>query len=319
MGYEDREYYRESESYQGGGSMPGFRFDQQSIITTLIVINVAIFLLDAFTPRLTVYDVLPNLPDTPAAVVDLGDGQLAIVNDLKSMKTEGHWLGDKLALKSHRPWEIWTYLTHGFAHASINSELGIFHVGFNMMTLFFLGTFVEQYLGKAEFLKFYLLSIVAGGVAWLLIQALTGGQGSIVGASGAVSAVVVYFIFLMPKARLLLMGIIPVPAWGVGVMFLVTNLYHAMTASQIAWEAHLAGGAFGMAYHQLSWNFSRFQMPNLKRSQLRIHQPAGIDTKLQAEADRILEKINQQGESSLSRSELKTLNKYSKLIRQKRR
>jgi membrane associated rhomboid family serine protease len=317
MGYEDREYYRESDSYQGGGSMPGFSFDRQSIITTLIIINVAIFLLDAFTPRVTAYDMIPNLPDDPTAVVDLGDGQLTTVAQLKA-ETLGHWLSDTLALKAHRPWEIWAYLTHGFAHASISSKTGIFHVGFNMLTLFFLGKFVEHHLGRAEFLKFYLVSIVVGGAVWLLIQMLTGGQGSIVGASGAVSAVVVYFIFLMPNARLLLMGVIPVPAWGVGVMFLVNNLYYAFTASQIAWEAHLAGGAFGMAYHLLNWNFSRVQMPDLKRSKLKIHQPAGIDPKLQSEADRILEKISQQGESSLSRAELKTLNKYSKLIRKQR-
>ena len=51
MGYDDRDYYRAEDSFQGGQTrLPSFRFNQQSIIYSLIVINVAIFLLDAFTP-----------------------------------------------------------------------------------------------------------------------------------------------------------------------------------------------------------------------------------------------------------------------------
>lgn len=284
MGYEDREYYREEGGRTG---LPGFRFNQQSIIFSLIVINVVIFFLDAFTPRLE-------------------NGE--------------HWLGELLALKADKIWAIWTYLTYGFAHAPLDSETSVFHVGFNMLTLFMLGRTVEQHLGGREFLKFYLIAIVVSGVGWLLPKLIFGGAGAMVGASGAVSAVVIYFVFLAPHAKLLIWGVIPTPAWVVGALFLLMNVSMAFRATNVAWEAHLIGGAFGMLYYKLGWNFSSVEMPDMKRSKVKIHQPddGGGDDKLQQEADRILEKISQQGESSLTRRELKTLNKYSKSIRKNR-
>lgn len=287
MGYDDRDYYRE-ESYQGGRpGMPGLRIDKQSIIFSLIVINVAVFVLDMFSPH-----------------VEAG----------------GHWISDQLALRTDRVWAIWAYLTHGFTHAPLDSKTSVWHVAMNMLTLFMLGRPVEHRLGRQEFLKFYLVAILVGGIGWFLPKLISGSPGSIVGASGAVSAVIIYFVFLDPKATILFWGVIPMPAWGIGALFLFANLSTALTISNVAWEAHLAGGAFGMLYYKLGWNFSWFQWPDFKSNNLKIHQPneGGPDEKLQKEADRILEKISQEGESSLTRRELKTLNKYSKSIRKNR-
>ncbi|MEL7497995.1 MAG: rhomboid family intramembrane serine protease [Planctomycetota bacterium] len=292
MGYEDRDYYREpdwrGDQSDSGGGIPGFRFGRQSIITSIIVVNVAIFILDTFT----------------GPINDIGD----------------RWLSHVLALKSDKPWEVWTFLTSGFAHASMSSKAGIFHVAFNMATLFFIGRPVEQSLGRAEFLRFYLFAILAGSLGWFLSEWLQGSGGFVVGASGAVSAVVIYFIFMAPHAQLLLMGFIPMPAWGVGVLFLVMNLYHAVSQDHVAWEAHLAGGAFGMLYFYYKWNFSAISMPSFgQSSKLRVHRPEGeIDEKLQAEADRILEKINESGQESLTRRERKTLERYSAAVRKRR-
>ncbi len=287
MGYENRDYYRE-DSYQGGQSgLPSFRFNQQSVVYSLIIINVVIFLLDTFTPTVA--------PET-------------------------HWLGDLLALKTSRIWAVWNFLTYGFSHAPYDSESSIMHVGFNMLGLFMLGRTVEHRLGKAEFLKFYLMAIVVSGVGWLLPRLLYAQPSGIVGASGAVSAVVIYFVFLNPQAKLLIWGIIPTPAWVVGALFLFMNLSTAFRSTSVAWEAHLAGGAFGMLYHKLGWNFSGLQLPNFKSNVLKIHAPETNtpNEKLQLEADRILKKISEQGEASLSRGERKTLNKYSKSIRKNR-
>lgn len=288
MGYENRDYYRE-ESYQGGqSSLPSFRFSQQSVIYSLIVLNVVIFLVDMFTPKI--------------------DGQ------------EAHWLGEILALKTDRLWAIWNFLTYGFSHAPLDSQASFMHVGFNMLALFMLGRTVEHRLGKAEFLKFYLVAIVVSGIGWLIPRLFFAAPSAIVGASGAVSAVVIYFVFLNPQAKLLIWGIIPTPAWIVGALFLVANLSTAFRSTNVAWEAHLAGGAFGMLYYKLGWNFSGLQVPKLKSNDLKIHRPDSSDTdeKLQQEADRILKKISEEGESSLTRRELKTLNKYSKSIRKNR-
>ena len=84
---------------------------------------------------------------------------------------------------------------------------------------------------------------------------------------------VIYFVFLNPQAKLLIWGVIPTPAWIVGALFLFANLSTALRSTNVAWEAHLAGGAFGMLYYKLGWNFSGLQMPNFKANHLKIHEP----------------------------------------------
>lgn len=321
MGFEDREYYRDASSDAGGSGIPGFQFNRQTIITTLIVINVVIFFADTFTPKLTYFDLIENTltaeEKANPPLRDLGDGTRVPINKIL---IDSHWLNYALALKVDQPWKFWTFLTNGFAHSSLDSQSGIFHILFNMLTLLFLGRPVEEHLGKAEFLKFYLVAIVIGSIGWYLSQLLQGGNGYALGASGAVSAVVIYFIFLAPQAKLLLFGLIPMPAWGVGVLFLVSNIYHAFSHDSIAWEAHIAGGAFAALYFHFKWNFSRLYLPKLNRANLKVHRPnaGGVDEKLQREADRILAKISEQGQDSLTRRERKTLEKYSAQVRKSR-
>lgn len=284
MGFEDREYYRE-ETQPVGDGIPGFQFKTQMVVTSLIVLNVIVFIADTFSPAL-----------------EGGNG--------------ARWLAKTLAFNPAQPWQVWTFLTNGFAHASLSESNGVFHIGFNMFTLFMLGRPVEWHLGRAEFLKFYLIAVVAGTLGYFGWFLLTGEGGYVLGASGAVSAVVIYFVFLQPHATLQLFGVFPIPAWGVGCLFLFSNFYTAFTQSNIAWQAHLAGGAFAAAYFYFKWNFSTFKLP--KRSpRLKVHHPGGIDPRLQAEADRILDKISREGQGALTRKERKTLEKYSAAVRNK--
>ena len=287
MGYEDRDYYRDEEQMFGRPS-----FDKKSMVFTLIMINVGVFFLDMFT------------------------GQAPVA-------TKGtQWLSWFLAIKPDQLWQFWTFLTHGFAHASMGTELGIFHVLGNMFTLFFLGAPVEQRLGRTGFLWFYLTSIVVGGLVWLVMSLAAGGGGFIVGASGAVSAVIAYFIFMAPHAKLLVFGVIPVKAWGVGVFFLVMNMFHAFSPeSPVAWQAHLGGAAFGWACFHFGWKFTKFDGISkmfADRPKLRVHDPDAADQKLKAQADQILAKISDEGEASLTSKERKLLKKYSSRLRKNR-
>ena len=286
MGFEDRDYSR-SNAPSG--------LSNYSMVTIVIAINVIVFVLDAFSPR------------------DQG-GQ--------------HWLTEQLALSTTHWYWPWTWITHGFAHASIDSNIGIWHIGGNMLTLFFLGRPIEHRLGRFEFLKFYLLAILAGGAGFFLSSAAAGWPpASVLGASGAVSAVVALFIFYYPKQTLLIWGILPVPAWLLGILLLMSNLSYAFNpASQVSWEAHAAGAAFGIAYFYFGWNFSSLKMPEkignaISNSPgIKIHNPNGgdYDDKLQQQADVILEKINQSGEASLTSRERKILKRYSESVRRQR-
>ncbi len=296
MGFEDRDYSR--------SNAPGGGLSQYSMITILIAINVIVFVLDSFTAK---------------SFFQAENGTIGVA---------GHWLSNQLALDTQRWYFPWTWLTHGFAHASIDTQIGIWHIAGNMLTLFFLGRPIEQRLGRWEFMKFYLLAILAGGAGFYLVQFLSGwSPASVLGASGAVSAVVALFIFYYPRQTLLIWGVLPVPAWLLGLIMLLMNLKYAIVPdSGISWEAHLAGAAFGLAYFWFGWNFTRLKMPkNIATKMagsgpLKIHNPnpSGGNEKLTEQADAILEKINVHGEGSLTARERKLLKRYSEMVRQQR-
>ena len=292
MGFEDRDYSR---SHSSGGGLA-----QYSMITILIAINVIVLVLDAFSTKI----VAPS-------------GEVV-----------GHWLNSQLRLSTTYWFFPWTWLTHGFAHASLDSKISFWHIAGNMLTLFFLGRPIEYRLGRWEFLKFYLLAILAGGAGFYLVSALQGWQpGAVLGASGAVSGVVALFIFYYPRQTLLIWGVLPVPAWVLGVIMLLMNLKYAVVpGSGISWEAHLAGAAFGVAYYYMGWNFSGLKLPQQLANAvqgspaLKVHNPNRSDSveKLTRQADEILQKINVQGESSLTARERKLLKRYSEMVRQQR-
>ncbi len=293
MGLQDRSYYQDSYSSPWGES--AFSGGTRSIITSLIIINVAIFILDIFTP---------------------------IVSET------AHWLSANMAMRPSeilsRPWQIWKFLSYGFAHASINSKDSFFHVGGNMLVLFFLGRPIETRLGRDEFLKFYLVALLVSGLGFFLINATSAG-GGVVGASGAVTAVIALFIFYYPQSTLLLFGVIPMKTWILGVIVVGMDLLRSLDPeSQIAWEAHLSGFAFGFAYYRWKLNFDWIRLERIKkifsgRPSLKIHQPNNAKSeKLRQEGDAILKKINDHGEESLTARERRVLKKYSQQLRNER-
>lgn len=298
MGLDNRDYIRDEQRRysQGGYGFGSGRPGPMSITTIIIIINVVVFFLDAFTPKI----------------------------DNVNM----HWLANFLAMDTGSLWRVWAFLTHGFAHAGIDSDIGIMHLAGNMITLFFLGRYVEMSLGRQEYLKFYLAAIVVSGVVFAISRVLRmqpGDPGTIcLGASGAVTAVVALFIFMYPKVTVLLFFVVPMPAWVVGVLLVGLDLYRAFEPNTvIAWESHLAGAAFGCLYYVSGWRFTWLDLGWFSklvsgRPQLRVHDPDSRFEKLKSEADRLLAKINEQGEESLSTHERKILNRYSRELRNRR-
>ena len=296
MGLEDRDYYQEDEnSWRIGFGSSGFRNSDVpglggfSAVALIIMINVALFFLDAFSPQ-------------------LGEGV--------------HWLSTELALHTKTPWKFWTFLTSGFAHSSIDSKIGIWHIAGNMIVLYFFGTAVEARLGKLEFVKFYLLSIVFSSLCFFLFRTLTNTPAICLGASGACSAVLIQFIIWYPKKTILLMFVIPAPAWVLGVFLIGSDILRAFNPeTRIAWEAHLGGAGFAALYYSLAWNFQWLRADRIpwigNRSQVKLFRPNERDMKLEEEADKVLAKVAEHGEESLTHRERKVLHRYSKLVKKK--
>lgn len=284
MGLYDREYARSDEPSLGGPPSP------RSITLILIGINVAAFLVDI------VFEGLFSL--------------IAVRADTLP-----------------RPWMWWQFLTYGFAH----SRGDIQHILFNMIGLFFFGTAVERRIGRYEFLRFYLVAIVLGGAIWSLRAWITGvpPQASLVGASGGVQAATILFALYYPHATILLFFVVPVKAWIAAVGFAALNVIGALGGGSTgtAYDVHLVGIAFAVLYHQAHLNLGAWmpawlsgggpRMPR-RRPSLRLHDPDKKLAKEEKEADRILEKIHQHGQSSLNGAERRFMERYSRRKRNER-
>lgn len=285
MGIHDRSYYRDD------GLPPVAPWDQRSMVSILIIVNVALFLLNF---------VLTSRNDWITKLLEL-DPQV---------------MG--------QPWQWYRVLTYGFAHSSRD----IMHIVFNMASLYFLGRSVEERYGKWEFLRFYLVAIVLGGVYWT-VKTWGGNQGML-GASGGVTAVCMLFVYCFPKVEVLLMGVVPVPAWVLGVLIIVGNIWGGRGG--VAYDVHLVGAAFATLYFygnlNLSFieNFTDSMKTSWRQKQRGFKVRRAEDfqdstaplSKDEVEADRILAKIHQHGQDSLTAAERKFMESYSRQVRERR-
>jgi hypothetical protein len=194
-----------------------------------------------------------------------------------------------------------------------------------MLTLWFFGREVEGVMGRAEFLRFYLVSIVVAGLAWVTAAQFGGAGGRLVGASGGVMAVLAAFVWYFPRQTVLIYGVLPVPAWALGVLYFFSDVRGAATgAGNVAHVAPLAGAAFGLLYAWRGWSLDGLSdLPKrLRRAgrSLRVVRPDDADTRgddqsLQETVDRILEKISRTGASSLTSDERDALTRASRRLR----
>lgn len=232
-----------------------------------------------------------------------------------------------------RPYLWWQLLTYGFTHDPDTID----HLFWNMFGLWLFGRSVEAIYGPREFLRFYLCGIVLGGIVWTArILIATGGAGNgnfLLGASGAVTAVTLLFCIHFPKQTILLMMVLPVPAWLLGALIIVWNVFGALSgAGGTAFDVHLVGVVLAIVYHRLGWNFGRWtsrwtgSLPRglfSRRPRLKVHRPSDaehdFDDRLAEQADQLLEKINRLGIDSLTASERATLERHSRRMRDRHR
>ena len=104
----------------------------------------------------------------------------------------------------------WTLVTSEFSHVLF------LHFFVNMYVLASFGPIVEHTIGSGRFLSFYLLAAAVASASHAAVSAFVLGLPGLpaLGASGAISGVILLFSFMFPRARILLFGLIPVPALG---------------------------------------------------------------------------------------------------------
>lgn len=228
-------------------------------------------------------------------------------------------------------------VTSGFLHVNW------MHLIFNMISLLMFSGIMEAYLGSVEFLLIYAASLVGGDLLSLLIHKHDPDYSS-VGASGAICGLIFAAIALFPGFS---MGFffIPMPGWLFGLMFIGFSMYGIKSRrDNVGYEAHLGGALVGMVLALLLHPSAFLQnylvilvlaVPTIVFLYLIVTRPHlllidnyffknhkqhySVDHKYnetksnqQKEIDRILDKINSRGMSSLSRKEREDLERYSK-------
>jgi membrane associated rhomboid family serine protease len=141
-----------------------------------------------------------------------------------------YFLGLTPVLLSQQPWTI---ITSIFVHGSI------WHILFNMISLYFLGSFFLRAAGEKSFLAAFLLGGLAGNILFVL---LANPFSTGIGASGAIFAIGGALVVMVPKVRVFIIPIpVPMPLWVAIIIFLLLSFLPG-----IAWQAHLGGFVLGL-------------------------------------------------------------------------
>ena len=225
----------------------------------------------------------------------------------------------------------WTLLTYAFFHD------GFGHIFFNMIVLNFSSTLFLTFFNQKQLLGLYILSAIFAGIAFVLGYYLLNLSASIVGASGAIMAILVAATTYSPlmNVRLLLIG--NVKLWHITLVIIIIDLMQIRLDNSGGHIAHLAGAFFGFGFIKLLENgtdlskivskvmdffvnlFSKSPSTPFKKVHKNYKRPTAKPTskivtkdKTQQQIDEILDKISRSGYDCLTNEEKEFLFKAGK-------
>ncbi len=137
---------------------------------------------------------------------------------------------------------LWQFVTYMFLHG------GVFHIFFNMLTLFMFGNELERYWGTHRFLSYYFITGIGAGVcSWLVAM---NSWSIVIGASGAIYGLLLAYGITYPNRIVYLNFLLPLKVkWLVLIMGAMAFL-SSISGSEpgVASIAHLGGMVVGYLY-----------------------------------------------------------------------
>jgi membrane associated rhomboid family serine protease len=168
-------------------------------------------------------------------------------------------LGDALAFSplALEDGHYWTLLTYAWAHSvGMYGHPWLFwlHIVSNMIPLICLGPALENLLGHGRFLGLYLGGAIASALVWFFFDNSLDPSEGIIGASGAVFAVIAGIGTAAPRAPVVVLLFFVLPVGGTMrwvalsiVGFEIVQMVFHWLPDMAHW-AHLGGAAFGFLY-----------------------------------------------------------------------
>jgi membrane associated rhomboid family serine protease len=137
---------------------------------------------------------------------------------------------------------LWQFVTYMFLHG------GVFHIFFNMLTLYMFGNELERHWGTGGFLRYYFITGIGAGIcSWLVAM---NSWAVIIGASGAIYGLLLAYGLMFPNRIVYLNFLLPLKVkWLVlimGAMAFLSSI--AGSDPGVSSIAHLSGMLVGYLY-----------------------------------------------------------------------
>ena len=306
MGIMDRDYYSEDQPGRWGGTGRGW-----GVAVWIIILTSVVFLLQHV-------------------------GEVGNNNPLVQW---GHYDARRVVAG-----EVWRLVTPLLLHHSI------WHLFANMLLVYWAGSRLSAIHGQVEYGVYYVLAGVLGyAVATVLSGVGVFAAGLALGANAAVAATLVLFACHFPRQQVLLFFVLPLPVWSIAVLYVGLDLLIMLgNGWQVVAAIDLVGAGFGMLYYRYNWHLTGRWWPERKRHtsssvrpMLRVTTPPDSDSVVmeggsgeessppasapaptvdfEAEVDRVLAKVSQRGQASLTAEERAILVQASELYKKRRR
>jgi len=151
-------------------------------------------------------------------------------------------------VSTYHPEYVWTWILSIFAH----SPFSYGHIIVNSIALYFFGPSVERYLGTKKFFYLFIFSGILATLSQIGANLLTTTPGFVLGASGAIMAIMGFLTVLNPNLRVYLYFFLPLPLWVLTIGFAIISVFlisvGGFGAGGVAQLAHIIGLLIGIVY-----------------------------------------------------------------------
>jgi membrane associated rhomboid family serine protease len=144
-----------------------------------------------------------------------------------------------LVWKKYFLWQLATYI---FLHG------GIFHLLFNLLSLWMFGGELENYWGSKKFLGYFFFCGIGAGICTVVFSPYQ--FIPVIGASGAIYGILLAYGWLFPSRPIYMYLLFPIPAKYMVIIFGLVELFSSMegTGGGVSHLTHLGGLLFGFLY-----------------------------------------------------------------------